>query len=190
MSLNDQIELVLNEKPDTLLLLGDFNDRCVHWDDRHVGSEKGLKFYNFLKDRNLFQLVDEPTRITDTSLLDLIITDSPGYLDNINTLPPLSDLDHNIIYGQLSFSTARPINVRRLVWNYNRADFNKLNNDFAVAPWDTAFTQFTDINDILEFYYDIIRIGMGNRIPQKYLEKMQLDVGNEPTLLQQMSFAY
>ncbi len=90
-ALNDQFDNVQNEHPDSIILLGDFNDRCVHWEDRHSSSEMGLKFYNFVKDRNLFQLVDEPTRITDTtdSLLDLIITDSPGFIDNVNTLPPL-----------------------------------------------------------------------------------------------------
>ncbi len=176
-SLNDQIENAANENPDALLLLGDFNDRCVHWDDRHASSEMGLKFYNFIHDRNLFQLVDEPTRITDTSdsLLDLIITDSPGFIDNVNTLPPLSDLDHNIIYGQLTFSSDRPINIRRLVWNYNRADFQNLNNEFAAADWDMAFTLYEDVNDILDFYYDIIAQGMNNHIPKKFLSKRKKD---------------
>ena len=74
-NLSDQIEHASNENSDCVLLLGDFNDRCVHWDDRHSNSEMGLKLYNLVNDRNLFQLVDEPTRITDTtdSLLDLII---------------------------------------------------------------------------------------------------------------------
>ena len=166
-SLDNQIEAVMRENPDTLLLLGDFNDRCVHWEDRHTDSEMGLKFYDFIKDRNLFQLVDEPTRITDTtdSLLDLIITDSPGYIENVNTLPPLGDLDHNIIYGQLTFSTDRPQQVRRLVWNYNRADFKLLNNEFLAAPWDIAFTLHENVNDILDHYYELIQAGMDAHIP-------------------------
>ena len=176
-SLNDQIDNALNENPDTLILIGDFKDRCVHWDDRHSSSEMGLKFYNFIKDRNLFQLVDEPTRITDTSdsLLDLIITDSPGFIENVNTLPPLSDLDHNIIYGQLTFSNNRPTHTKRLVWNYNRADFQALNNEFSVADWDVAFTLYQDINDILDFYYNVIKQGMENHIPKKLLTKREKD---------------
>ena len=78
-----QVENAMNENADALIMVGDFNDRCTHWDDRHERSEMGLKFYDYLNDLNLFQLVDEPTRITEdsASLLDLIITDSPGYID-------------------------------------------------------------------------------------------------------------
>ena len=121
--------------------------------------------------------MDEPTRITDTtdSLLDLIISDSPGFIDNVGTLPPLSDPDHNVIYGQLSFSSTKPKSIKRLVWNYSRADFEALNNDFITAPWDVAFARFTDINDILDFYYDIINTGMELYIPQNYLRLRKKD---------------
>ncbi len=102
-SFGNQVEAAMNDNPDALIIVGDFNDRCIHWEDRHEKSEMGLKFYNYLNDVNLFQLVDEPTRITDNSasLLDLIITDSPGFIDNLNVLPPIGDLDHNIVYGYL-----------------------------------------------------------------------------------------
>ncbi len=137
----------------------------------------GLKFYDFINDRGLFQLIDEPTRTTDTtdSLLDLIITDSPGFIDNVNTLPPLGDLDHNIIYGQIAFSTDKPKSIRRLVWNYNRADFLALNREFLAAPWDIAFTLYDNVNDILDHYYDLIQAGMNAHIPQKFLNKRKKD---------------
>ncbi len=99
-SFGQQTETVMNENPDTLIIVGDFNDRCIHWDDRHESSEMGLKLYNLLSDLNLFQLVDEPTRYTENSahLLDLIITDSPGFMDNVSTMPPIGDLDHEITH--------------------------------------------------------------------------------------------
>ena len=34
------------------------------------------------------------------------------------------------------------------------------NADFVAAPWDVAFTSFNDVNDILDFYYDIIELCM------------------------------
>ncbi len=152
-SLSNQVECAMNDNPDALIMVGDFNGRCIHWDDRQERSEMGLKFYNYLNDVNLFQLVDEPTRITENSasLLDLIITDSPGYIDNLNVLPPIGDLDHNIVYGYLTFVTDRPESIKRTVWHYDRANFMDLNIEFANAPWNTAFMLFDDPNEILEY---------------------------------------
>ncbi len=49
-SLSNQVECAMNENPDALIMVGDFNDRCTHWDDRHERSEMGLKFYNYLRE--------------------------------------------------------------------------------------------------------------------------------------------
>ncbi len=176
-SLSQQIESAQNDNPDALILVGDFNDRCTHWDDRHESSEMGLKFYNYLKDVNLFQMIDEPTRITDksASLLDLIITDSPGYLDNVNQLPPIGDLDHNIVYGYLNFVVDRPGNVTRTVWHYNRADFEALNAEFLQAPWATGHMLYDDINDLLGYYYQLITMGMESHIPKRKINRRKKD---------------
>ena len=56
-------ELVLQEPSDAIVIIGDFNDRCKTWTDDHSDSELGLKFFNLLHDYNLFQLIDEPTRL-------------------------------------------------------------------------------------------------------------------------------
>ncbi len=167
----------MNENPDALIMVGDFNDRCVHWDDRHDRSEMGLKFYNYLNDVNLYQLIDEPTRITEdsASLLDLIITDSPGYIDNLNVLPPIGDLDHNIVYGCLKFVTDKPANIKRTVWHYDRANFDELNVEFQNAPWNTAFMLYNDPNEILEFYYELLKLGMEAHIPKKTINKRKKD---------------
>ncbi len=176
-SFSQQTENVLNENPDTLIIVGDFNDRCVHWDDRHGDSEMGLKFYNLLNDLNLFQLVDEPTRYTETgaSLLDLIITDSPGFMDNIDTMPPIGDLDHNIVYGHLQIRVARPASIRRTVWHFNRADFGELNQEFLNAPWNAGLMIYDNINDLLGYYYGLIKLGMDTHIPKRTINKRKKD---------------
>ncbi len=85
------MDAVMDKNPDMIVCVGDFNDKCMIWDGDHSDSELGLKLYNYVNDNNLFQVIDEPTRYTDNcaSLLDLILTDSPGYLDDIGTLPPI-----------------------------------------------------------------------------------------------------
>jgi hypothetical protein len=66
-------------KPDTfVLLLGDFNG---HYDTAYpsLSSVFGTRFYSWMACNNLFQVINEPTRITleGATLLDLIITNLP-----------------------------------------------------------------------------------------------------------------
>ncbi len=140
-------EHTLNEQSDAIIIMGDFNDRCKHWDDGHTDSELGLKFYSYLKDSNLYQLINEPTRLN--SLLDLLITDSPGFIEDFGTLSQIGDIDHRIIHGTLRIHNPLPAKLHRTVLHYNKADWDKINRDLSNAPWDLAFTLFTDTNDIL-----------------------------------------
>jgi len=54
---------------------------------------------------NLYQLVDNPARITRSgeSILDLIISDSPGFFVSSGTLSPPANCDHWIIYANFNF---------------------------------------------------------------------------------------
>jgi hypothetical protein len=67
---------------DTLLILGDFNDRCLQWNDDHNLSELRARLRDLTSMNNLYQMITEPTHYTDHSayLLDLIFTDSPYFV--------------------------------------------------------------------------------------------------------------
>ena len=126
----------------------------------------GLKFCNLLRDYNIFQLVNEPTRLNN--LLDLVITDSPGFIMHCSTLPPIANIDHRIIYGYLSIHNSLPSKIHRTVWHYENANFEQIDRDLEAAPWDTAFQTFgDDIDEILGFYYNIILSVMEEHIPKR-----------------------
>ena len=80
----DQLQGVVNDviedKPESLFILGDMNDRCISWEDDHRDSELGTKLLALVNQNNLFQIIEEPTHVTpnNASLLNIIITDSPG----------------------------------------------------------------------------------------------------------------
>ena len=61
---------------------------------------------NLVSQHNLFQLIDEATRTSEYSntLLDLIITDSPGLVLDSGTLAPISNSDHSVVYCSFSLS--------------------------------------------------------------------------------------
>ena len=78
----------------------------------------------FLECNNLYQIIDEPTRITASreSILDLIISDSPG------TLSPPANCDHNLIFATLSFPVNKKRSYRRRIWKFNGVNEDALNN--------------------------------------------------------------
>ena len=77
------VERALKRKPFLLLIVGDFNDRCLTWHSSHENSELQLNLYNTIQSFNLVQVIDTPTRLSSItkSLLDLMITDSPALVE-------------------------------------------------------------------------------------------------------------
>ena len=93
-------ELINNKYKGTVILQGDFNDRCIEWNSNHESSEVGLKFYDMINSLGLCQLVNEPTR--GRYMLDLIITNGINAVSKVKICDPFDDLDHCPISGVLN----------------------------------------------------------------------------------------
>ena len=63
----DCINQIIALQVESFFILGDFNDRCVAWDTDHKDSELGNKLVNLTNMNNIFQIVQEPTHVTDHS---------------------------------------------------------------------------------------------------------------------------
>jgi len=57
-----QLDLIHDLNRRLFVMLGDLNDRCTKWESSHSDSELGLKLVNLLKNHNLFQMINNPTR--------------------------------------------------------------------------------------------------------------------------------
>ena len=110
-----------------MLLLGDFND---HYDpnDPSLCSDFGISLYRLMECNNLFQVISEPTRVTayGANILDLIITNSPGYFVMSGTLSPLNNCDRSAIYAGMNIHLAKQKFYKRFVWYLSNADEVKL----------------------------------------------------------------
>ena len=87
-----------------VVLLGDFNAHFNYGETLSPNTDIGIRVFNFLESNNLYQLVDNPTQIIQTgeSILDLIISDSPGFFVSSGTLSPPANCDYCIIYANLN----------------------------------------------------------------------------------------
>ena len=116
----------INKIPGTFVLLfGDFNADFV-MGETLPNNDFGSYLYKWLECNGLFQVINEPTRITARSatLLDLIITNSPGYFVNSGAISPPSNCDHSLVYARMSISLGKQKCYTRHIWDYSKIDEN------------------------------------------------------------------
>lgn len=116
---------------------------------------------------SLFQVINEPTRITEHSatLLDLIFTNSPGYFVNSGTLSPPSNCDHCLIYARMSISLAKPKCYTRHVWNFSKIDRNKLNEALTSAKWDDVFMNVENVDALYTKWFECFKEILETHVP-------------------------
>ncbi|CAC5421635.1 unnamed protein product [Mytilus coruscus] len=88
----------------------DWKAKCLKENTQHVGIHQ--RFGEILVDNGLSQIVEEPTRQTNTP--DLLITNHPNSFKRVETLPGVSD--HDIVFAEISviLSIARKILLYKL----------------------------------------------------------------------------
>ena len=136
--------------------MGDFNDKCISWNDGHATSVLGKKLYNLAQINTFTQLITEQTRyVGDTAtLLDLILTDL-CYHSGVSS--PLANPDHCSIHCSLNISTYIPKAFKRTVWDYKATNINEINESMHSAPWDTAHALYVDIGEMLSYNNSLVK---------------------------------
>ena len=168
-SLATSVATAMESNPLILLVTGDFNDRCETWDSGHSDSELGLSLVNLVSRHNLFQIIEEPTRTNEytNTLLDLIITDSPGLILDSGVLAPISNSDHSVVFCSFSLSRHKDTSFKRPVWNFKKANFPDLNAALASAPWDTGHEVFDNVDDVVSYWSNLFLSTAKEFIPFK-----------------------
>jgi len=153
---NQTLATVLQENPKSILIMGDFNDRCSKWEDNHSLSELGTKLYDMILDNGLIQLIDSPTHLDNTGrpqhLLDLVVTDSPELILDSYVLAPIDKCHHCPTFCKLAISIPKDKPYKRTVWDFNNIDIIGLTQALINAPWDTAYELYDDIDDIENYW--------------------------------------
>lgn len=146
--LYDSLLTITSSHNHCVVLMGDFNDRCINWRSDHSNSELGTKLVDLVDSLNLFQLVRNPTR--NGNLLDLLITDCPAYFTDVGTLNPIDELDHCIVHGSLAITPPKFHTIQRRIWQYNHGNFNLFNNLLLLTDWDHLFSVSPDLDSITQ----------------------------------------
>jgi hypothetical protein len=126
---------------------GDFNLPGWDWKTKRLkenttNQNNHYLFADTLDDNGLVQLVEQPTRETNT--LDLIITNNPTRFTRVEVIPGVSD--HDIVFCELDIKPVKNKQKARQIPLYNKARWDTIREDLAVIMATVSSLSTTDAN--------------------------------------------
>ena len=100
------------------------------------------KCKSFCHSLSLISNINEATRITPTSatILDQVLTSNKLKVNTIIISPPLGRSDHCQVTVDIPLlKIHRPSVYNRLIWQYEKADWEGMNDALLQNDWDTCF---------------------------------------------------
>ncbi|PKU46226.1 pre-mrna-processing factor 17 [Limosa lapponica baueri] len=116
-----------------LLLVGDFNHPDVCWKGYTAKHLQSRRFLQCIDDNFFTQLVEEPTR--RGALLDLVLTNKEGLVEDIKVRGNLGCSDHRKIEFRIVGSMCKPTS-RTETLDFRRANFDLFKKLLGENPWD------------------------------------------------------
>ena len=159
------------EKPDTIIITGDFNARSpLFWENEITETPEGKKLSEFMTLNNMEQLINEPTHLPRGNIatcIDLIFTNKQMSFVDCGTLPsPDPKCKHLIIHGKLNFQIPCPPKYKRKVWDYPKANVTLIKTQVQNTPWQEIFHD-QSIDSMVEIFTKRL-LGLADKyIPSK-----------------------
>ncbi len=161
-----------------LVLVGDFNAKSPSWLPSDKYNTAGRILEPAFLQLGLDQRVVSPTHLHPDgsfgSLLDLVLVSPPTLMSTISTHPPLGSSDHLCVYCELAVNRINRTErcAGRRIWNYDKADFAKVNIDLAEANWN-AVNDSPDVDSALSSWQSNFLSIINKHIPSKFLKKIK-----------------
>ena len=111
------------------ITLGDFNARSSTWRKEDETTTEGTHLEALTSLHNFGQLISELTHIlsNSSSCIDLIFTNQPNLVVSCGTYSTLNtNCHHQITHCKLNLSIKYPPPYERLVWNYKKANTERI----------------------------------------------------------------
>lgn len=111
------------------------------------------------------------TRINNT--LDLILTNIPDKVTNLEGFDDIFHTDLKILSFELDLKIPRKYKVKRSAYNFKKAIWSDLKELLLHTPWDVAFIP-NDVNESLDIWSDLFISAVNEHFP-KYTKKNVTD---------------
>ena len=124
----------------------------MHW----WGKFLGLLVPDAVQDSYLVQHVTNCTRHRQgqqSSLLDLVLSSDPNYIDEVSNLSALRNSDHDcLLWKYKCYDVPPPAKLRTPMFNYRKGDYQAMNDFFKEINWTHLLC-----NDRIEANWDVFK---------------------------------
>ena len=131
------------------LVIGDFNMPDIDWNTMSAPSICSEMFCDAIFNRNLCQIISEPTHIKGNTL-DLVLSDTPERILDINISDQTYSSDHyfiSILFSAHCHCSVSPSKHNpRMDFNRNKADWTGLTDFLMDMDFSSCFINNADIN--------------------------------------------
>ena len=155
----------------TIILGGDFNLGHINWDiPCTIPSKPDIKLHeqllNIINEHSLEQIVKKPTRGDRT--LDLILTNIPSIVNKVETMPPIGNADHDIVYAECALSLKRNKKMPRKTYQYRKANWENIKQDVNKLTQEIkGHYHSSSADDLWNTFIERLHQSVQKNIPQK-----------------------
>lgn len=171
-ALSESLSIISQHRIGSVMLLGDFNAPGIDWDKCVPPTTSPVVFHRLceiIQYHSLEQMIRKPTRFD--AILDLVLTNSPHSVSNLNSGPGLSTSDHNAVEFIVSCQQHRKVQHAKVIYNYNQADFDVFREALGRIPWETVFLSIYDIDEVWGKWISLFKMSVQAVIPTKRLKR-------------------
>ena len=185
-SLCDTISDITHSNPTaTIWCAGDFNVPDIDWKTDSATSVRyplaiSERVLNLVHECNFEQMVDFPTREDNT--LDLFMTNRPSLINRCEPIPGVSD--HEIVYVDSEVLAKRQKPIRRKIYLWSKADFDKVRAD--INEFSRDFTTKYDEDTPVETLWSTIKMKLENTLSSNIPSKLTSTRFSQPWINQQV----
>ena len=123
----------------SVVLCGDFNLPQINWTNVDCASDSfSSQFLDCIQANALTQYVEDATRGKNT--LDLVLTNDPFLIHDVNVSVPFSTSDHNKVEFKLNcYSTVLIHSIDKVFVDYSVVDWDGFNNYLCNVNWSEIY---------------------------------------------------
>ena len=115
----------------------------------------------------MWQLVSFKTRRDNT--LDLILTNIPDKVRNLQGFDDILNTDHKLISFDINFRIGKIPKVKRVVYNFKKANWHGLKQQLTYTSWDECFVP-DNIDESLSNWCDLFLSAVDKYIPKHFVK--------------------
>ena len=153
-----------------VMLLGDFNFRCIDWESGQCSRPLEQLFIDTINDNLLEQIIDIPTR--GANILDLAFVGDPSVVQSYDTLPPFGTSDHKVVTIDIRCMIPRITRSPRKIYLYSKGNYEEMDQNLTKYDWDDILKS-KDVNVNWEMFKEIYQENIDLYVPTKMVKPGQ-----------------